>query len=103
VPQRLARACHPHRERQERKQRAALIVIQLAQLPVRAHARVMIYVARLCHADDRMQQERPRDSLRSPLGQFFVCALERIARLKSHHISVADARQPTTHFGGRQA
>ena len=56
VPDRLARPAHPHRQRQQREVRRVLRVVVHDRL-VAADAGVMIDVARLGHADDRVDQQ----------------------------------------------
>jgi hypothetical protein len=68
VPDRLARARHAHRERQQAQDRAAGIVVPVDQRLVRADARVVVDVPRLGQPDDRMNEQCPADLLGGPLG-----------------------------------
>ena len=56
VPQRLARAGHAHRQRQQRQHRGAMRVARHDRL-VAAHTRVVIDIARLGHSDHRMDEQ----------------------------------------------
>ena len=68
---------------------ALLVVVILHQGLVNAHARVVIHIAGLGHADHRMNDQRASDLRSGPLGQFLVDAVQGIASLESHHIVVA--------------
>ena len=63
VPDGLARAAHAHRERQQRERRRLLRDSALQQRLVAAHARVVVDVAGLGHADDGVDQQVRLDVL----------------------------------------
>src|SRR5687768_4508949 len=98
MPESFAWPGHAHRQRQERKQSAILLVIQLGKSLVGADARVVLYITRLRHPDGRMQQERTSNSVRGLLGHFFVGPVERVARLKGHNISLSDTLEFISHL-----
>ena len=56
VPERLSRSTHAHRERQQ-TQHGRLLGIVLEDVLVAANARVVVDIARLGHADHRMDQQ----------------------------------------------
>jgi len=83
VPQRLAWTAHAHRQRQQAQHRRLLGIVR-DQLLVAAHARVVIDVAGLGHADAWMNQQVRLGDLRSAERQFEVRAMHRVARLERH-------------------
>ena len=83
MPQRFARSGHPHRQRQQRQHHAAGRVVPRSTRLVAADARVVIDVARLGHADHRMnQQPCVADFRGARKRQLFVRAVHRVARLE---------------------
>ena len=103
VPHRLARAAHPHGERQQRQQNAVLVVVALGQRLVCADAGVVVDVARSGQPDDGVEQQNAVHARRRALGQFFVDAVERIARLERRHVAPPDFRQPLPRLRRREA
>ena len=89
VPHGLARAAHAHRERQQ-AQRRRLLGIGLQQVLVAAHAREVVDVAGLRHADDGMDQQVRFDVLRRAERELLVRAVHRIARLERHDPAPAE-------------
>ena len=83
VPHRLARAAHPHGERQQRQQRR-LARIAGQQRQIAANARVVVDVAGLRHADHGMNQEVGFDLLRRAQRQLLMRPVHRVARLERH-------------------
>ncbi len=102
VPQRLARPGHAHREVQQAQLRG-LLGILLQDLLVAAHARVVIDVARLRHADHRMDQQVRLVLLRRPEGQLLVRAMHRVAGLECDHLAPAKLLETRAHLGRRIA
>ncbi len=82
VQQDLARAGHPHGQRQEAEDDRARLVVVVNQGAVAADAREVIDVAGLGHADDRVDQQAAADLLGRALGQFLVGAVQRVAGLE---------------------
>ena len=89
VPGRFARPCHAHGERQQ-AQHCRLLGIVRQQVLVAAHAREVIHISRLRHADDRVDQQVGLGFLRRAEGEFLVRAVYRVARLKRHHAPPAE-------------
>ena len=103
VPERFLGPGHAHRQRQQRQDDAVRVVIVLRQRLVGADPRVMIDVARLGHADGRMQQQHAVDRGDRPLGQLLVHAVQRIARLERHHVLATGLSQDLPGLGRRAA
>ena len=58
------------------------LVVVVDQCPIAADAGVMVDVARLGHADDRVDQQAAADLLGRPLGQLFVGPVQRVPGLE---------------------
>ena len=102
VPDRLSRPGHAHRERQERKTRRARFVSRQDGL-VAADTRVVVHVARLCHADDRVDEQVGVGVARSADRELLVCPMHRISSLERHDAGPSCAGEGRTHFRRRQA
>ena len=81
MPERLARATHPHREVQKRQMRGRGRVLVEHRL-VTAHAGEVVHVARLRHADDRVDEQIGLRLTRGAEGQFLMRAVQRVAGLE---------------------
>ena len=81
VPDRLARAGHAHRERQQ-AERGGLLGIVAEQRLVAAHAGEVVDVAGLGHADDRVDQQVRLAACGGAEGQLLVGAVQRVAGLE---------------------
>jgi len=82
VQEDLARAGHPHRQRQQAQDDRAGLIVVVHQRAVTADAREVIDVAGLGYAHDRMDQQTAADLLCRSLGQFLVGAVHRVAGLE---------------------
>ena len=80
-----------------------LLVVVVDQRLVDADAGVVVHVAGLGHADDRVDQERAAHLGSGALGQLFVDAVQRVAGLEGHHVGVPHALEHLAHLGGRAA
>ena len=89
VPERLARAAHAHRERQQRRARSSAPGMP-QQMLVAAHAREVVDVAGLRHADDGLHQQVRLDVLRRAEGELLVRAVHRVARLERDDLAPAE-------------
>ena len=89
VPDGLARSAHSHRERQQAQGRRLLGVVR-QQMLVATHAREVIDVAGLRHADDGMQQQIRLDLFRGAKRELLVSAMHRITGLKRNDATPAD-------------
>ncbi len=103
VPERLARAGHAHRQRQQRQQDAVGSIVVLRQRLIGAHAREVVHIAGLGHANHRVQQQHAIDALGRALGQLLVGPVQRVARLEGHHILSAKRLQPGARLGRSHA
>ena len=63
----------------------------------------MIHVARLGHADHRVQQQRPIHFVSSALGQLFMDTVQRVAGLEGDDVGVTELGQAGARLCGRQA
>ena len=81
VPDGFAWAAHPHGQRQEREHRGVLRIVSHERL-VAADARVVVDVARLGHADDRMDEQVGAFFFRGAERELVVGAVHWIARLE---------------------
>ena len=95
VPERLARSAHAHRERQQRE-RGRLLRVRLDQMLVAAHARVVIDVAGLRHADDGLNQQIRLDLFGRPERELLVRAVHRVARLERDDAAPAELLESLT-------
>ena len=91
VQQDLARAGHPHRQRQQAQDDRAGLVVVVDQRPVAADAREVVDVAGLGHADDRVDQEAAADLLGGALGQLLVGPVQRVAGLEGDDLRSSPA------------
>ena len=82
--------------------RAGLVVV-VDQGPVAADAGVMVDVARLGHADDRVDQQAAADLLGRPLGQLFVGPVQRVAGLEGDDPAPAQRLKVLAQLGRRPA
>ena len=85
-----------------RTTRAGLVVV-VDQGPVAADAGVVIDVARLGHADDRMDQESAADLRGGLLGQLFVSPVQRVAGLEGDDAAPGKRLKMPAKLGGRAA
>ena len=90
VPDRFARAAHPHRQRQQREVGRVLRVVGHERL-VAANARVVVDVARLGHADDRMDEQVGFLFLRGAERELVVGAVHRVAGLEGDDLASSRA------------
>ena len=67
---------------------------------VAADARVVIDVARLGHADDRMDEQVGFFLLRGAERELVVCAVHRVAGLEGDDVAPALVREVVAEFGG---
>ena len=102
VPQRLARTAHAHRQVQQAQHRG-LLRVALEHVLVAAHAREVIDVAGLGHADDRMDQQVRLDVARRPERQLLVRAVHRVARLERDDLAPAELAETAAQLGRRVA
>ena len=102
VPHGLARTAHAHRERQQ-AQRGRLLGIRLHEMLVAAHAREVVDVARLRHADDRLDQQVRLDVLRRAERELLVRAMHRVARLERDDLAPAELLEAVAHLLRRVA
>ncbi len=103
VPERLPRAGHAHRQREQAEQRAAGIVIFVHQSPINAHPRIVVHVAGFGHPHHGMDQQTSLHLLGGAFGEFFVDPMQGIAGLKRHDSGMAHVLQQRAHGGGRPA
>ena len=103
VPEGLAGPGHAHGQRQQREEDAAGRVVTLGEGAIRPHAREVVDVARLRHADRGMQQQHAVHLLGRALGQLLVDPVQRVAGLEGHHVGAAERGQPRARLGRRQA
>ena len=89
VQEDLARAGHPHRQRQQAQDDRAGLVVVVDQGPVAADAGEVVDVAGLGHADDRVDQQAAADLLGRALGQLLVGAVQRVAGLEGDDLGPA--------------
>ena len=90
VPDGFARAAHSHRERQEREHGRVLRVVRHEGL-VAADARVVVDVARLGHADDRVDEQVRAFFLRGAERELVVRAVHRVAGLEGDDLASSRA------------
>ena len=102
VPDRLARAGHAHRQRQQ-AERGGLLGIVVQQLLVAAHAGEMVDVAGLGHADHGLDQEVGLGRLGGAEGQLLVRAVHRVAGLEGDHAAPAQLPEPVAQLLRRVA
>ncbi len=88
VEHRLARPRHAHRDRQQREARR-LRRIAVEQRLIAAHAREMVDVPRLGHADRGMDQQAAADLLGGAAGEFEVGPVHRVAGLEGDDLAPA--------------
>ena len=88
VPDRFARAAHSHREREQREHGRVLRIVRHQRL-VAADARVVVDVARLGHADDRVDEQVRAFFLRGAERELVVCAVHRVAGLEGDDLRPA--------------
>ena len=100
VPERLARAAHAHRQRQEGERGHAVRVGAHDGL-VDAHARVVVDVARLGQADDGLNQHVGLVHPRRPDRQLAVSAVHRVARLEGDDLAPGELLEELARLGGR--
>ena len=81
--------CHAHGERQQAQHRRLLGIVR-QQVLVAAHAREVIHIAGLRHADDRVDQQVGLGFPGRAKGEFLVRAVHRVARLKRDHAPPAE-------------
>jgi hypothetical protein len=98
VPERFARPAHAHCEGQQRQHRG-LFRIAAEQVLVAAHAREMIDVARLGHADDRVDQQVRLLIERGPQRQFLVSPVHRVTRLEGHDLAPSELAELLAQLG----
>ncbi len=99
VPDGFARTAHAHGQRQQRQVRSVLRVVGHERL-VAADARVVIDVARLRHADDRVDEEVGFFILRGAEGELVMCAVHRIAGLESNDLPPTALGELFAQLGG---
>ena len=102
VPDRLARAGHAHRQRQQ-AEGGRLLGIVADQLLVAAHAGEMVDVAGLGHADHGMDQQVGLGRLGGAVGQLLVGAVHRVAGLEGDHPAPAQLAEPVAQLLRRVA
>ena len=90
VPDGFARAAHSHREREEREHGRVLRVVRHERL-VAADARVVVDVARLGHADDRVDEQVGAFFLRGAERELVVGAVHRVAGLEGDDLASSRA------------
>src|SRR5262245_59009678 len=103
MPQRFARARHAHRERKQRKERAAAVVIAICKHLVRSHARVVIDVTRFCQSNHGMQQKRSIYLSSGARCELFVRPMKWIASLKRDDVLISQCRQSPANLSGGQS
>ena len=99
VQQDLARAGHPHRQRQQAEHDGARLVVVVDQRPVAADAGEVVDVARLGHADDRVDQQAAADLLGGSLGQLLVGPVQRVAGLEGDDLAPAQRLEVLAQLG----
>ena len=99
VQQDLARAGHPHRQRQQAQDDRAGLVVVVDQGPVAADAGEVVDVAGLGHADDRVDQQPAADLLGRALGQLLVGAVQRVAGLEGDDLRPAERLEVLAQLG----
>ena len=102
VPDRFARPAHPHRQRQQREVRRVLRVVRHERL-VAADARVVVDVARLGHADDRVHEQVGFFFLGGAERELVVGAVHRVAGLEGDDLSPAALGELFAQLGRRVA
>ena len=102
VPQRFARTTHAHGKVQQ-AQLGGLLRILLEHVLVTAHAREMINVAGLGHADHRLNQQIGFDVPCGAESQFLMRPVQRIAGLKRNDLAPAQFAKTTAQFRWRIA
>ncbi len=100
VQQRLARPAHAHRQRQQRQHRG-VVGIALQHPLVAAHAGVVVDVARLGHAHDRVDQQVGLELAGRPQGELEVGPVHRVAGLEGHHLPPAEPLEARPHLARR--
>ena len=99
----LSRPGHAHRQRKQAQHDGARLVVVVDQGPIAAHAGVMVDVARLGHADDRVDQEPAADLPGRSLGQLFVRPVQRVAGLERDDPAPAQRLKVLAQLRGRPA
>ena len=102
VPQSLARATHAHGKVEKRQVRCGLRILVQHRL-IAADASEVVNVARLGHADDRMDQKVRLSFLGSAEGQFLVRAVQRVAGLEGDDARPAELAEIGAQFVRRVA
>ena len=85
---------------QEAQDHRAGLIRGVDQGAVAADARVVVDVAGLGDADDRVDQEPAADLLGRALGQLFVGAVQRVAGLEGDHLRPAERLEVLAKLGG---
>ena len=101
VPQRLPGAGEPHRQRQEGQENPVALVVAPGESLVGADAGVVVHVAGLGEADNRVKQEDAVDALGGSLRQLLVSPVEGVPGLEGHDVRVAELGQAGAGLGGR--
>src|SRR4030095_4073084 len=98
MPHGLARASHAHSEWQQGKQCSAPVIVAIKQNFIRPHASIVVDVSGLSNPSYRMKQQRTINLLYGTLGDFFVCAMNRISCLKCNNITVTQLSKSFASF-----
>ncbi len=102
VPDRLARSAHAHGKGKHGQLHRCLRILREQQL-VATHAREVIHVARLGHANGRMKKQVRFDLLGRAESELLVGPMHGIAGLERNHATPAEARKFSAQFCRRQA
>lgn len=102
MPQRLTRAAHAHGKVQEAQVGRGLRVLVQHRL-IATHAGEVIDIARLGHADDRMDQEVGFGVAGGAEGQFLMGTVKRVAGLEGHDLAPAHLAKEGAQFIRRVA
>ena len=99
VQQHLARPGHAHGQGQQAEHHGARLVVVVDQGAIATHARVVVHVARLGHADDRVDQEAAADLLGGALGQLLVRPVQGVAGLEGDDLAPAQRLEVLAELG----
>jgi hypothetical protein len=98
VQEDLARPGHPHGHRQEAEDDRAGLVVVVDQGPIATDPGVMIDVAGLGDADDRVNQQAAADLLGRPLGQLLVGPVQGVPGLEGDDLGPAERLEMLAEF-----
>ena len=98
MPKSLPWSCHPHSKRQQREMRHSFRVARHESL-IRAYSGIVINVARLGQANNRMYQDIRTTLSSGSNGQLSVSSVHGITSLKSNHFPPGQFVEVCTELG----